>query len=271
MSEHLHYFEYNSGGTDIPKDVFKISPSQLSKFLDKTSEWYREHVLDEEAAFQGNTNSVLGTCVHGIAAMYKDGISEDAVEPAVNAYLDTIKDPDIDKAYICNQYATMASTLINQYVCTVGGESEPFISAEVIPGVYAGGSVDLLFPDEIVDYKTTGSLSAPTSVRREYYFQQMSYVWIAKKLGYHIDKFSLIFVTTNEVGRVSEKTGKPMKDYPTTVTKLTHHVTGEDLAIIENVLNLVAESVLAFNKTPEIRHLLAQDQRLKERVSKLFN
>ena len=65
------------------------------------------------------------------------------------------------------------------------------------------------------------------------------------------------------MNRVSEKTGKPLKDYPSVCTVLTEEVTAEGLALIGSCLTLIAESVNAWNMQPELRHLLAQDQRLK--------
>jgi hypothetical protein len=81
--------------------------------------------------------------------------------------------------------------------------------------------------------------------------------------GYNIRSFELVYITTNQVNRISEVTGKPMKDYPTTVSTIAHQVTSEDIDIIESTLKLVAESVHAWNTQPEIRHLLAQDWRLR--------
>ena len=258
------YFTYNEGGSDIPEGAFKISPSQLSKFFSDTPQWYREHVLEEDSAFTGNTNSMLGNCVHGLAEMrYTEGAVD---HHKVEEYLSTITDPEIDLNYIRQQYGVMADCLLDNVVdrLPAGGKAEPFLWYEVIPGYGVGGSLDMLQAEEIRDYKTTGAMSPPKSIPRSYWFQQMSYVWLAKKHGYNIKRFVLDYITHNNVGRISPVTGKPMKDYPTTHTPLVHEVTDTDLEIIDNTLRLVSESVKAFKEKPEISYLLAQDLRLKK-------
>lgn len=265
------YFSYNSGGNDVPEGAFKISPSQLGKFFSETPTWYREHVLDEGASFTGNTSSVLGTCVHAMAEMYfKERRTDYSL---VEAFLNTVEDPDIDVMYIRQQYPMMAETLINSVVCNFSkeGKAEPFLWTEIIPGYGVGGSIDMLQPADVFDYKTTGALSPPTKIPKNYWFQQMTYVWLARKHGYNVERFHLDFITHHTVGRVSPKTNKPMKDYPSTHTRLTHVVSNDDLLIIDNVLQLVAESAKAFKEQPGIRHLLAQDLRLKQATKFAFS
>ena len=62
---------------------------------------------------------------------------------------------------------------------------------------------------------------------------------------------------------MSEKTGKPLKDYPSEVSVVTEEVTQDNLDLIGSCLQLVAESVQTWHDKPELRHLLAQDLRLK--------
>lgn len=260
----MSYFEYNSGVGDLPEGAFKISPSQLSRFFDDTSNWWREMVLGESAVFQGNTGSYLGTVVHGLANMYVD--TRDINTAEAEKFIRKITNPDVDKSFIASQFETMSEALIEQYLKTIDLDActaEEFMFHPVMDNVVVGGSIDLRTPEEIVDYKTTNELSPPKSVKRSYYFQQMCYVWMARQKGYSIKRFRLVCVTTNQVGRISETTGKPMKDYPTTVTSLVHEVTDEDMLLIDGVLKLVAESVKCWQKHPEMRHLLAQDMRLK--------
>lgn len=263
------YFQYYQGFDVMPKDTFKISPSRLSKFFDTTHQWFGENVLGDAPAFTGNTMSNLGTIVHGLAEMYtKTGAYDETI---AEEYLASITDPEIDTFFIKQQYPTMVAQLVSQYLSKVTGEAEKFVYEEVIPGYYVGGSIDLIVGDEVVDFKTTSAKSIPTSVRREYFFQQLCYVWMLRRQGYTINRFRLVYITTQEVNRISEKTGKPMKDYPTQVGSVVHEVTSDDMVFIEDVLRLVAESVKAFKEYDELRHIIAQDMRLKVRKSKLFD
>ena len=263
----MNYFDYNAG-CDLPADAFRISPSQISKFLDSTSEWYRENLLNEAPAFTGSTSSELGTCLHAAAHMYYDTGTVD--RKAISDYIASLG-PDIDKQLITKQLKPMSECLINQFLAPnkhIISSAEQFISYEIRPGIYVAGTYDAdsRHRRTIYDYKSMGSLDTariPTSFPRNYWFQQQSYAYIKRKLGDPVDNLSLVYVTRENVGRVSEKTGKPLQDYPSECHILTEPVTPESQAIIEGVLNLIAESVQLFKSHPEYRHIIMQDYRYK--------
>lgn len=261
------YFSYYDG-KDQTGDNFRISPSQLSKFFDSTVQWWREQVLKEDAAFQGSTASELGNCVHAAANMFFE--EQQVYTQAIEDYITSIDNADVDKSEIRSQWKTMVTELVHRFLSTgPGTEAEIFVHAEVAPGVLAAGSIDLY--DErtatVYDYKTMGSLDTarvPTTFPRAYWFQQLTYAWILRKQGKPCDWIKLVYVSRNNTGRISEKTGKPMKDYPTEVNILPLQVTDENMEIIESVLKLVAESYLLYKDKPELLYILAQDYRLKD-------
>ena len=255
----MNYFGYNAG--DVPEGAFKISPSQISRYFDETGKWVREFLLGE-AGFEGNTASCLGTVVHGLAAQYKATGAADLA--AAENYIDSLRIEGLDKAYMRAQFAPMYLALERNFLTTCTGTPELFLKQEILPGVWLGGSIDLLNNEEVTDYKTTGSLNAPTDIKRSYFFQQLCYVWLARMAGYPVKRFRLVYITTNEVNRISEKTNKPMQDYPTTVSSIVHEVTDDDITLIGGVIKLVADFVVAWKQYPELRHVLAQDYRLKE-------
>lgn len=254
-----NYFAYNTN-SDVPTDAFRISPSQISRFFDDTTHWYREMLLDEEG-FTGNTATELGSCVHAALEMY---VKEGTVHyDQINSYIDSLSS-DIDKSFIHYQYPGMVDILLNQYLITnKPSASELFLSTEITPGVYAAGTLDSIIGDTIVDYKTTSSKSPPNKISRSYWFQQLTYAYIARKHGYNINRIRLVFVTTNEMNRYSEKTGKRLKDYPSQLSIINYEITNTDMEIIENTLKLIADSVTLWNSNPELRYVLAQDYRFK--------
>lgn len=264
------YFTYYNGSDVIPADTFRISPSQVSRFLDSTTQWYREMLMNETAAFTGSTASELGTCVHAAAAMYFDTKQIDYT--AISNYVNSITNSEIDKSVIKAQIQPMTSALLSQFLTTTKAtHSEWFIHTEIAPGIVAAGSIDLY--DEaratIYDYKTMGSLDAarvPTSFPRAYWFQQLVYAYILRKNGHPVDYVKLVYVSRDNTGRVSEKTGKPLQDYPSTVNVITEPVTQEGMDIIEGLLKLIADSVLLWKANPDMRYLLAQDYRLKPKA-----
>lgn len=270
----MSYFEYNDGKGIVPEGAFRISASQVSKFFDYTAQWYREHLLGE-AGFMGNTATELGNCVHvGIEMFVREGeVDYDALE----AYIDKITIPEIDIARIRNQYGPMLDVALPYVRRNRPTEVEKFVFHEILPGIGAGGSIDALrgptkvledgtitYPDgvTIMDWKTTSMKSPPTKFSRNYWFQQMTYAWVLKQMGIRVKWLKLVYITQSDLGRVSEKTGKPLKDYPSQVAAVTEEVTDENLELIGSCLQVIAESVKTWQEKPELRYLLAQDMRL---------
>ena len=260
------YFKYNDGVGIIKPGDFRISASQISRYFDQTSQWYNEF-LEKAQGFEGSTASELGNCVHAAAAMYID--TGNVNHTAIINYINKISNPEIDKSIILYQYPIMAEVLITNAIPNRSIlKSEQFIWKELLPGIGVGGSYDALDTHTkiIRDFKTTGSLDnarLPTKFPRAYWFQLMTYAWILTQQGTQIDYIQLDYVTRSNIGRTSEKTGKPLKDYPSTYHKLVEPVTNDSLNLIGNCINIIAESVHLYKTQPELRHILSQDMRLR--------
>lgn len=259
------YFSYNDGKGIIKPGDFRVSASQVSRFFDETAKWYREFLLGE-SGFTGSTASELGNVVHAAAAMYIDTGKVD--RQALIDYIESISNIDVDKSVIYAQYGVMIETLIEGFLCeAVGTHSEWFIWKEILPGIGAGGSIDMFNEKThtITDFKTMGSLDSarlPQKFSRSYFFQQMVYAWVLTQNGYKVDYLELAFVTRQNVDRFNDK-GKPLKSYPSQVHIVTERVTPENLELIGSCLKLITESVDIWKKQPELRYILAQDYRLK--------
>jgi hypothetical protein len=168
----------------------------------------------------------------------------------------------------------MVETLINGYLAhNVPDETELFLYKEILPGIGVGGSLDSIkygskpinklgAGNRIVDYKTTSSKTVVTKFSRPYWFQQGVYAWLCKQHGIRIDYIDLVYITTQDINRTSEVTGKPMKDYPSTTYTVTQEVTKEWLDIVESTIMMIAHSVDTWNKQPDLRWLIAKDWRL---------
>jgi hypothetical protein len=271
----MDYFKYNDKLEGF-ENSFRISPSQVSKFFDDTTNWYRTNLLGEPG-FEGNTQTELGHVVHAAAHMY---VKERTVhKDQIESYISQLGD-HVDKNFIRYQYPFMVEALVNQYLMhSMPHETELFLHKKINDYVYVGGTLDSIRlasyqssdPDKaklgsgntIVDYKTTSSKTTPTHFSRNYWFQQGMYCYLAKQNGYNIDYVSLVFITNHEVDRISEKTGKRMQDYPSKVEVLTEAVTTQWMEVIESTVNIITDSVTAWKQKPELRYLLAQDYRLK--------
>lgn len=274
----MNLFDYNAGQGLIPDSAVRISPSQLSRFFDDTANWWRETFLNEKPQFQGNTATHLGTCVHAAAQMFLQSNYID--HDQILAYIDSITDPEIDKHEILTAYPAMVDTLVSRLLQSqlpYNNVSESFEYTELLPDIYVGGSIDLYSSKNggtITDYKTMQSLDrarVPTSFPRPYYFQQLTYAWLKRQQGHPVNLLELAYISRPNVGRVSDKTGKPLKDYPSELNLVRHQITDQDMEFIESNLKLIAESIQFAQSNPEHLYLLAQDRRLKPKPApKLF-
>lgn len=250
------------------KAVFKISPSQFSKFITEPHNWYREQVL-KESGFTYNTSSVLGTVVHYCAQMVSTNnpVDKAGIEEYVYSYA---PNDEFDPEVVMHNYPAMATCLINDYVLKNMGnylevESQHF--AEVRDRYYAGGSIDVIQGDKsdcmIVDYKTYNSKTAPKSIPAYYKHQLLTYAYILKKKGYNVSRIRLVYVNRSIDGGYSEKTGKPLKSYPPVVTELTECIDVGDMEFITSCLELCVDTLQATKKHPELTHVLWHDGRLR--------
>ena len=286
--------DYISGSIIIPEGSFGISPSSISSFISAPHQWYREFVLGERD-FSQSTATVLGTICHFIAEEFVTKKSVDKLEIYKYIYkhtcppsisfpttedLDTIESflyehcltSPIDGQYILSQWKVMGNTLITYLKNRPPvAEVENMIAAEILPNFYAAGSADKLEgPGKgkgfhcLTDYKTTSDLTPKDYIPMNYKYQLLTYAWIYTKLGYNVDRIRIVWITNNQVGRISETTGKPLKDYPSQVVEVTELINQQDLDFIESILKLISETVQAARDYPHLTHCLFKDYRLKQ-------
>lgn len=274
--------DYNNGVGIIPEGTMRINASAIRSFFTYTAGWFEERLYGVKQ-FTGSTASVLGTCVHFYA---EDYFTEHPDSPLHSVDLSEIaryiasqerelgSDPEqggIDVGYIHSQYDIMGQALIEHMSTSVLNsiyKTEEFISQEVRPNIHVGGSVDCLLKlydgtFEVVDYKTTSALTLPSKISPDYKKQLHTYAMIYRDMGYDITSIKIVYVTTNTVGRISEKTGRALKDYPTQVVELREPFTDIEYESIKNEVELIAETVAVFIEQPNLRHILAQNYHLK--------
>lgn len=283
--------DYVPGRSIIPTDAFGISPSKLSKFITQPWNWYRTEVLGE-VLFQYSTSTVLGTIIHYFAECYTKGIpvatcmdnitqylyklSLNQTEPTYLAYLqleteerleflvDLSYPDEIDISYILANFRPMGRVLVSHL--RLNGKptkSEELISAEIMNNIWICGSYDAVQGDRLIDYKTTSSLTAPTSISFDYKLQLLAYAYALRQNNIHISTITIKFITHHQVDRLGAN-GKPLKDYPSTVTSVSESITEKDYEYIEGILRLVAETINLDKQHPEYRHILWKDMRLKQ-------
>lgn len=284
----MNKLDYNYTSPDQPTfdpTVFRIQASQISTFFDYTNQFFRQKLLGEEG-FKGNTASVLGTCIHYCAEQFiKNGKLSAEDKQEIYDYITEQSQalPDlVNSDEIRTQITPMWSELRNHIQANPVSLAEPFVQVEVLPGITVGGSIDAIRAVdgtvatsieqlankqvELIDWKTCGAQSRITdsSMTKAYQWQLLVYAYVLKKLhNINVTKITNVFISRSDINRVSEKTGKPLKDYPSEITPISKPVLPEDLDFIESLIKLVAHSVQSFilNPGPQ-RALLAQDWRL---------
>ena len=280
--------DYISGSTIVPPDVFTISPSSLGKFFDEPHIWYREYILGERS-FDQTTSTCLGTIVHfcGEDFILSGKVDRTEIyrylysvvcpsnspefplsEPEMLSVLEQFSHATIDVQHILNQFRPMGNALLDyirklpKHVPLV---SEQMVAAEVLPGFWIAGSCDLRQGSNIYDFKTTSSLSAPSSISYGYRLQLLAYAYALIKSGTSVSTASIIWITTNQVNRISPDTGKPMKDYPATCSvSKSITIDEQSLEFIESILKLVAETVQFVLANPDKAYIAFRDYRLKQ-------
>jgi len=239
----------------LPEDcVFKISPSSISKFFDNATIWYREQVKGE-VLFTNSTSTVLGTIIHYIAEQYAINPELDPVQlkETIDQDLLLVSEPDVDKNLIRDLYPMMAEALINEYVSTnPPTEVEYQTLAHVKDGVYVGGTVDNRTGTTITDYKNVSTKPNTTSIPFGYKIQMLAYAYADRERGIETDRIRLVY------------TVRPTKTLPVRVFVVNHMIQESDWILVEQTLNLIAESVLAVRNDPSITHLVFKSMNLKQ-------
>ena len=245
-------------------DHFRISASGISRFFTSTSSWFRENLTDLDEGFKGSSSSVLGTIVHYSLECYVRKNPVDLDE--INQYLinqSTIVD-DLDVDYIRHQYPIMArvgQTYLDRELdetCV----AERFVEHTILTGITVGGSIDLHSGNTVIDYKTTSAKTIPKNIAYAHKLQLLTYAKLLIDQGHNIKYIRIVYITTDIVGEISEKSGKRLKSYPSEVHVLEEPITKDDLDMIRNIHDVIAQSVAKFRDEPSLRHILSQDMRL---------
>ena len=262
-------FTYNN----INVEGFGISPSGIAKFFSYPSVWYKEHVLGENG-FVGNTSSVLGTIVHQTIESFCKGELTDTgtFNEAVSEFVhsEAIRlaelDVELDTDLILAQYKPMAMAAINDYVRNNPPEQvEGQLTLELEPGFWLKGTFDAYSNGTVIDWKTTGLMSAPKEIPWGYKIQSLAYAKMLIASGTPVDRIAIGYITRDNVGRISEKTGKKLTDYPSKITMLYHQITDDDWKELDDALQLIVDSVRLVQEQPDLAYIIFKSMSIKEK------
>ena len=238
--------EYYDGMQELPEGSFKISPSGVSGFFNYTANWYNENLLGNDG-FNGNTASINGSIVH-FAAEHDRIPTIDEVDD----YL-ALQKCDYDRDEIMNNYPDMCTAIIADNIDHTIESKEQFKFTHIKDVVYVGGTYDAITTNgnlkTLVDYKT--ATTKPSRFSKDYRMQMLTYCYILKKNNIHIDQIELRYIV------------RATKTLPVRVISFIEPIDNSNLEFIESVLNMMADSVIAFRDYPHLRHIISQDGRNK--------
>lgn len=242
-------FEYNPG--EMPENCdFKISPSGISKFFDYPSIWYRDNFLGE-TSFEGSTSSELGTVIHAIAESVAKGEPTDSSE--IDKYIMSIENEEVEKNVVKSLYPGMASVLVNEYLLkNMPDDVEQTITAETKNGIYVGGTYDARLGNTLIDYKTAKTKPRTETIPFGYKIQLLAYAWILKQFGETIDRLRIVYIV------------RPTKTLPARVFVVNHMISDEDWDMINQTLNLMADTIIKQKEDPSLIPLLYKSMKLKD-------
>lgn len=243
-------FDYNE--VEIPEDgIFKISPSGIEKFFSYPVVWYKEHITKEEK-FEGSTATVLGSVIHALAEAYALNLPTSRAEcdTFIESKADEIEDLDVEK--IKELYPDMAGMLINEYISqNPPTEVEQEVCALVKDGVYVAGTCDNRTGSIVTDYKNVSQKPNTDKIPFGYLIQMLAYAYAYRAKGIHIDQVRLVY------------TVRPTKTLGIRIFVVNHIISSEDWKMIEDTLELIADTVLLHLAHPELDYITFKSMNIK--------
>ena len=259
MEELPEIFRYTR--PEIPKDcIHSISPSQINNFFAYPKVWYEDNMLDGEKAFQGNTATVTGTIAHYIykSVTLDEPVTREEINKQLILYAQLKPELNLDTNQIMIDYPLVTGEVVNSYVLPHDKQDgllikveEPVV-ANVMPGIYVGGTYDRLEGDCIVDYKTVATKPREGPIPFNYKIQLLAYAYALRAKGYEVNRIRLVY-------GVKPTTTLPARCF--VVTETIDHVAEK---LIDDTLRLIGESVLTVIENPSLTHLIFKSMDLKQ-------
>ena len=245
---------------EIPEDcIHSISPSQINNFFAYPKVWYEDNMLDGEKAFQGNTATVTGTIAHHIykSVTLGEPVTREEINEQLMLYAQLKPELNLDTNQIMIDYPLVTGEVVNSYVLPhdkQGGllKVEEPVVANVMPGIYVGGTYDRLEGDCIVDYKTVATKPREGPIPFNYKIQLLAYAYALRAKGYEVNRIRLVYGV------------KPTIKLPARCFAVTETIDHVAEKLIDDTLRLIGESVLTVIENPSLTHLIFKSMDLKQ-------
>jgi len=244
--------DYYTKHMDSEFDI-KLSPSSIVTLLYNGAGWYNQAILKENA-FDGNTKTVKGTCVHYMAEQYiKNNKVTQKDHLEIKKYVNNFKyNLQVDIEEVINDYPAMGQVLIDEYLSKEQNYNsiiEEYVEIKLdkpMPNtgiLHIGGSVDRYSFDKrfVEDYKTTESKK--NKIDPEHFIQALFYAYLLEKKYEKHSVFKEVRITYIQ---------KPLKTIGARVYPLKQKIKDEDIAYVKSLIDNVKLSLDVSMQKPEL-------------------
>lgn len=244
--------------------LFNISPSSFYDWFTNKKKWSDSYIHNKKT-FTANTSTVFGNIVHYMAECYAKDEQVNWLE--VKDYIDSFSDnSSVDNWYFDDKNLKHTHKVLLDFLKT-RNKPDRVEFKTIIPtreGFSLGGTVDALHGSVITDYKTVSSIS---KTMKEYWKYQMTCYAICEIAnGNNITDIEVIQIRRpDQVGKVSEKTGKIVGIKNCEILALREPLTDELIMEVKEYITTMMDTVVANRKYPELSELLFPDNPLDKR------
>lgn len=234
-----------------------FSASNINNYL-YNPKLFWDRVFEREL-FLPTTSLVLGTIIHYCANQYITKGEVDTKE--IESYLS--KHSGIDIEHISKVYKDMGNelfTYLDRFIpIATNIRSEYDLSTNVSKYGVLTGTCDLIIGDTLIDFKTTSKLSETTVLPMNYIKQLQAYYYLCQKNDIDIKYAKIVYISVPRMGEISEKTGKPLKDYPCKIYELGVENEWLDMERIDSLMNHIGKQIDFITENPEQKDLITRE------------
>lgn len=262
MKEQIMDNLYKHKEVPVPTGCIKLSPSQLAKFFNYPSVWFRENILNEPSEFIGNESSLIGTSCHYLYEQVANKakiVSRNFINTHLLDYITNIV-PDlqykVDYSTIISKYPDIFTVVYEEYLKhNIPTYAELSVCQPVkgYDNIYIAGTADAVLDETLIDYKTVSTKPTDTApIPFEYKTQLMAYVYALKhQYNIEINRIRIVYGVhaTKTIG-------------PRCIVK-TEELSKQDFDDFNDMLELICGSIQLAKKDNSLIPYLFKSMNLK--------
>ena len=244
----------------VPEGSYLFSVTSISKYITDSNSFFKA-VIDKEKEEIQTESTVIGTIIHhAIECTHSDTPLDDE---EIRKYItDNSEKFNLDSTEIFKRVYDTLPEIDNYYGSMKFNPPSEYESNHILKltdRVYIGGTLDARYGDRIIDYKTTKVSSSIGELPQHYIRQLSTYAYILIQEGLDITSGQIDYIHLGDIGRVSSKTGKALKNYYPYIETKYFYITDEMLRLVESNLKLIADSIEFILDNKDNKHLIYRE------------